>query len=83
MKCTQAQIDALYKVYLQWQDVTPHAIMPNEGVEIVPDEDYKTGDYFGVWVGTPAEGAEWPQSLNHAGRMCARLRCLPPGSGQG
>ena len=23
--------------------------------EIVPDEDYRKGDYYGIWVGTPTE----------------------------
>ena len=50
MKCTQAQLDALYQVYLRWQDKTPHAIMPEE-FETVPDYNYRNGDYIGVWVG--------------------------------
>ena len=53
MKCTQAQFDALVKVYLRWQDKTPHAIMPGDGLEIVPGDDYTDGDYIGVWVGGP------------------------------
>ena len=61
MKCTQAQLDALYQIYLRWQDKTEHAIMPDE-FEIVPDEDYKLGDYIGVWVGTAPEGSEWPHN---------------------
>ena len=52
MKCTQAQLDALYQVYLRWQDKTPHAIMPDE-FEIVPDDEYRVGDYIGIWVGGP------------------------------
>ena len=50
MKVTQAQMDALYKVYLRWQDKTPHAIMPEE-FEIVPDNEYRKGDYIMVSVG--------------------------------
>lgn len=70
MKCTQAQIDALYRIYLRWQDKTPHAIMPIE-FEIVAtwDDDsgkpfMKPGDYIGVWVGGPI-----PQSRNHGSAM--------------
>ena len=56
MQLTQAQLDALYKVYKRWQDKTPHAIMPEE-FEIVPDEEYNNGDYIGVWVGgEPGQG---------------------------
>ena len=56
MKVTQAQMDALYRVYLRWQDKTPHAIMPDE-FEIVPDEESRKGDYIGVWVGgEPGQG---------------------------
>ena len=50
MQLTQAQLDSLYNVYQRWQDKTPHAIMPEE-FEIVPDEEYRKGDYIGVWVG--------------------------------
>ena len=50
MQLTQAQLDALYKVYKQWQNKTPHAIIPVE-FEIVPDDEYRKGDYIGVWVG--------------------------------
>ena len=64
MKCTQAQFDALVKVYLRWQDKTPHEIIPDHGVEIVPDEEYRDGDYLGVWVGGPV-----PQSRDHGGAM--------------
>jgi len=46
MKVTQAQIEALYKVYLRWQDKTPHAIMPMD-FEVVEDGF----GYIGVWVG--------------------------------
>lgn len=49
---TQLQIDALYQVYLSWQDITPRPIMP-EKFEIVSQEDYAAGDYYGLWVGTP------------------------------
>ena len=48
---TQAQFDACVKVYLRWQGKTPHHIMTNEGVEIVADEDYPAGGYYGIWVG--------------------------------
>ena len=51
LQCTQAQFDALIKVYLRWQDKTPHAILPDDGVEIIPDEDYRVGNYIGVWAG--------------------------------
>ena len=64
MKCTQAQFDALTKIYLRWQDKTPHAIMPEDGIEIVPDEDNKINDYIGVWVGGPI-----PQSRDHGTAM--------------
>ena len=64
MKLTQAQMDALYKVYQQWQDKTPHAIMTNDGVEIIPDDEYRDGDYLGVWVGGPV-----PQSRDHGSAM--------------
>ena len=63
MQLTQAQLDALYKVYLRWQNKTPHAIMPTE-FEIVPDEEYRKGDYIGVWVGGPV-----PQSRDHGAAM--------------
>ena len=63
MQLTQAQLDAIYKVYQQWQNKTPHAIMPEE-FEIVPDEEYRKGDYIGVWVGGPV-----PQSRDHGGSM--------------
>ena len=49
MKVTQAQLDALYKVYQRWQNKTEYDIMPMD-FEIVPDEDYPKGDYIGVWV---------------------------------
>ena len=64
MKCTQAQFDSLVKVYLRWQDKTPHAIIPDDGVEIVPDEEYRNGDYLGVWVGGPI-----PQSRDHGSSL--------------
>ena len=64
MECTQAQFDALVKVYLRWQDKTPHVIIPDEGVEIIPDEDNDIGDYIGVWVGGPV-----PQSRDHGSAM--------------
>ena len=54
MKCTQAQLDALYQIYLRWQDKTVYPIMPTDP-EIVPDDDYKDGDYIAVWVGTLQE----------------------------
>ena len=63
MKITQAQLDSLYRVYQQWQDKTPHAIMPEE-FEIVPDGEYRKGDYIGVWVGGPV-----PQSRDHGSSM--------------
>ena len=63
MKCTQAQLDALYQAYLRWQDKTPHAIMPDE-FEIVPDDEYKRGDYIGMWVGGPV-----PQSRDRGSSM--------------
>ena len=63
MKCTQAQFDSLVKVYLRWQDKTPHAIMPDDGVEIIPDEDNDIGDYIGVWVG----GGPVPNSAIYLG----------------
>ena len=50
MKITQAQLDALYRIYQQWQNKTPHAIMPEE-FEIVPDGEYRKGDYIMVSVG--------------------------------
>ena len=55
MKCTQRQMDALYQVYLRWQTKTPHAIMPM-GFEVVPNDEYRDGDYIGVWVGEPTQG---------------------------
>ena len=51
MKVTQAQMDALYRVYLRWQDKTDADIMLRE-FEIVPDDEYRKGDYVGVWVGS-------------------------------
>ncbi|KKN78967.1 hypothetical protein LCGC14_0344430 [marine sediment metagenome] len=59
MKCTRAQIDALYQVYLRWQDLTSHAIMPKD-LEIVEDEEYGDGDYIGIWVGPYKECKERP-----------------------
>jgi len=50
MQLTRAQLDALYDIYQRWQNKTPHAIMPEE-FEIVPYEEYRKGDYIGVWVG--------------------------------
>ena len=50
IECTQAQLDALYQVYLRWQNKTPHNIMPL-GIEIISEDDYKDGNYLGVWVG--------------------------------
>ena len=50
MKLTQAQLDALYKVYQQWQNTTPHAIMPDD-FEIIEGDDQNY--YIGVWVGGP------------------------------
>ena len=52
MKVTQAQIDALYKVYLRWQNKTAHDIMPRE-FEVVPSEECP--GYIGIWVGTPTD----------------------------
>ena len=63
MKITQAQMDALYRVYLRWQDKTDADIMPRE-FEIVPDDEYRKGDYVGVWVGGPV-----PQSRDHGTAM--------------
>ena len=63
MKLTQAQLDALYRVYLRWQDKTPHAIMP-ESFEIVSDDEYQDGDYIGIWVGGPI-----PLSREHGGSI--------------
>ena len=63
MKLTQAQMDALYEVYIHWQNKTPHAIMPPE-FEIVPDDEYRKGDYIGLWVGGPV-----PQSRDHGSAM--------------
>lgn len=52
IKFTQQQLDALYQVYLNWQEITPHPIMP-ESFEIIPLDDYEVGGYYGLWVGTP------------------------------
>jgi hypothetical protein len=43
-------MDALYQVYLRWQDITERPIMPTE-FEIVDACDYRKGDYIGVVVG--------------------------------
>ena len=55
MKITQAQFESLTKVYERWQSKTNHPILPSDGVEIVPDDEYKRGDYIGCWVGAPTE----------------------------
>ena len=56
MELTMHQLGALFKVYQQWQNKTPHAIMPTE-FEIVTIEEYRKGDYIGVWVGgEPGQG---------------------------
>ena len=47
---TQAQLDAIYSIYQRWQDKTPHAIMPTN-FKVIPDDEYRDGDYVGVWVG--------------------------------
>ena len=52
---TQAQLDALYQVYLRWQNDTGHPIMPEE-YEIVDEKDYNPGDYIGTWVGYEHNG---------------------------
>ena len=52
VKLTSEQLYALFKVYLNWQDITPHPIMP-ESFEVIPQEDYEVGGYYGLWVGTP------------------------------
>ena len=57
MQLTQAQLDAIYRIYQQWQDKTPHAIMPVD-FEIVPDENYRKGDYIGVWVGESTQQSQ-------------------------
>ena len=51
---TQAQLDALYQVYLRWQNTTPRAIMPEE-YELISDDDARCNDgsWHGVWVGGP------------------------------
>jgi hypothetical protein len=57
LKLTQAQLDALYQVYLRWQNTTPREIMPEE-FEIVTEKEYRsisTGDYIGLWVGEADE----------------------------
>jgi len=59
MRLTQAQMYALYKVYLEWQGKTPHAIMPSE-FEIVPDDEYRDGDYIGAWVGGEIPRGNYP-----------------------
>ena len=55
-RLTQAQLDALYKVYMRWQNKTPHVIMPLE-FKVLSEEEYlKTCgayNYIGVWVGGP------------------------------
>ena len=56
MELTMHQLGALFKVYERWQNKTPHAIMPME-FEIVTIEEYRKGDYIGVWVGgEPGQG---------------------------
>jgi hypothetical protein len=37
--------------------------MPQE-FEIVPDDEYRVGDYIGIWVGGPV-----PQSRDHGSAM--------------
>ena len=37
--------------------------MPDDGVEIIPDEDNDIGDYIGVWVG----GGPVPNSAIYLG----------------
>ena len=69
MKVTQAQLDALFKVYLRWQDKTEHAIMPEE-FTLVPDDEYRVGDCIGVWVGTPdADRDKTDKRFNRFGSM--------------
>ena len=54
MQLTQAQLDALYKVYQQWQDKTPYAIMPEDFGIIEEDEQNYC---IGLWVGgKPGQG---------------------------
>lgn len=67
MKLTQAQMDALYEVYIRWQNETPHAIMPTH-FEIVPDDG--SDDYIGVWVGFPHDSTT-PNGgkIHHQGDM--------------
>lgn len=50
-KMTAKQFDALVEVYLKWQTITKHPIMPADGVEIVPEEEFGN-NYYGIWVGT-------------------------------
>jgi hypothetical protein len=52
IKFTQHQLGALFQVYLNWQNITPHPIMP-ESFEVVSVEEYGVSDYYGLWVGTP------------------------------
>jgi hypothetical protein len=54
-KMTPKQFEALCVVYRRWQHTTKHAILPQDGVEIVSEEDYGTG-YLGIWVGAPHNG---------------------------
>ena len=58
MKMTRDQFDALIKVYERWQHKTEHAILPLDGVEFVPTDEYRKGDYIGCWVGSPTETNE-------------------------
>ncbi len=64
--CTQAQLDALYKIYQRWQKSTPHAIMPQE-FNILSKEDFLAQcgicNYIGLWVGGPA-----PEGLKKSGK---------------
>jgi hypothetical protein len=54
MKLTDQQMDALFQVYLKWQDKTPSPIMLSE-FETVSIEAYESefgkGTYLGIWVG--------------------------------
>lgn len=59
-KLTEAQLKALYAVYLRWQNITPQAIMPRS-FEIIPESEVTPGSYFGLWVGTPTK--EEPGSI--------------------
>lgn len=54
LKLTAKQIEALFQVYLRWQNITPCPIMPTSFF-LISEEEYGT-KYHGIWVGKPHKG---------------------------